>query len=467
MPLPSLFSPPRALVEGRLTASRIVAAMVSVIVLLGVLAYVDQEHETEAALADFAAEQVMIARAATSAIGLDPGTGAPAGDAFREIASRLRTLEQPTKVCVLVAPPGTTDLLSLDGAPVRSAPIERLLATPAAGSWVRLDHPESEQIGLTPRTSVAGVAELPSATGSPWRVIVVASARHERDRLERGLRRTALGFLFASATVIVFGTLALRIQRKEINLAQELAFAEKLREKDERLVRADKLATLGAMATGIAHQVATPLAVIVARTDRLARRVLQDDKASHAVKVIGEQAERIHVIIRSFLRIARGGSPSLEHVDPRAVVEATMELVLHRFTDAGVHLTASLGETCPPIACDPRLFEQALVNLLLNACDACTAGGSVVVSARPGETPSSVCFAVEDDGIGIAEDVRARAAEPFFTTKNEDAGTGLGLAIASEIAHHHGGELHLEPRATGGTRATLVVPAVGAEGRAS
>ncbi len=78
-----------------------------------------------------------------------------------------------------------------------------------------------------------------------------------------------------------------------------------------------------------------------------------------------------------------------------------------------------------------------------------------------------VCFAVEDDGIGITEAVRARATEPFFTTKNEGAGTGLGLAIAAEIVHHHGGELHLEPRAGKGTRATLEVPALGIEELAS
>jgi two-component system NtrC family sensor kinase len=472
--LSSILSPAGLLAESRLTASRIVLAMVSVIALLGVLAYVDQQHETQAALADFAAEQVMIARAATSALGqsdatptsLPPGT---ASDPFTEIASRLRALEQPSRVLVFLGRPGETIARSLDGEPVHSEPLQSLFrAVASAQPWVRLSHEESEEVGLPPRTSVAGIAELHYLAATPWHVVIVASARHERDREERGLWRTALGFVLASATVIVFGALALRIQRKELDLARELVFAEQLRERDEKLVRADKLATLGAMAMGIAHQLATPLGVIVARADRLASRVEGDDKAVRAVKIISEQADRIHVIVRSFLQVARGGPPALEHVEPRALVEATMDLVSHRFADANVHLSSSIEESCPTIACDPRLFEQALVNLLLNACDACSSGGNVSLSVRvvspvAGAVPGAkiVSFAVDDDGVGISPEVRARATEPFFTTKPPDTGTGLGLAIAQEIAHHHAGELHLEPRPAGGTRATLEVPALG------
>ncbi len=444
-------------VRGRLSASQIVLAMVSMIALLGVLAYVDQEHEIQAALEDFASEQVMIARAATSALGT-PVVAAPASDPFAEIASRLRALEQPSRVLVFLGRPGETIARTLDGAPVRSGPVESLFqVSSSAQPWIRLSHEEAAVVGLPPRTAIAGIAELRYRNVEPWHVIIVASARHERDREERGLRRTALGFLLASATVIVFGSLALRMQRKELDLARELVFAEKLREKDEKLVRADKLATLGAMATGIAHQVATPLGVIVARADRLAGRVEEDEKAARAVKIISEQADRIHVIIRSFLQLARGAAPALEHVEARTLVEATTDLVAHRFADAGVELTSSADDSCPPIACDPRLFEQALVNLLLNACDACSTGGHVSLAARV--TGKHVSFVVEDDGVGISPEVLARATEPFFTTKAPGAGTGLGLAIAHEIVHHHGGELHLEPRAGGGTRARLDVPA--------
>src|SRR3954463_13880688 len=91
----------------------------------------------------------------------------------------------------------------------------------------------------------------------------------------------------------------------------------------------------------------------------------------------------------------------------------------------------------PRIACDPKLFEQVLVNLLLNACDACAEGGQVELSVRSRVKGERMAFIVTDDGEGITPEVAGRAAEPFFTTKSEDVGTGLGLAIANEIVKHH------------------------------
>ena len=108
------------------------------------------------------------------------------------------------------------------------------------------------------------------------------------------------------------------------------------------------------------------------------------------------------------------------------------------------------------ISGDARLLEQALVNLLLNACDACERGGEVEVRASVDGT--SAMFAVLDDGKGISDEIMARVLEPFFTTKPTEEGTGLGLAITSEIVAIHRGTLKLEPRDPRGTIATMRVP---------
>ncbi len=100
--------------------------------------------------------------------------------------------------------------------------------------------------------------------------MIITSAHRERDREEHALWRVALSFLLASTIVVTFGTLALRLQRKESEAAKKLAVTEAVHARDDRLVQADKLATLGTLAAGIAHQVATPLGVIVARAERLA-----------------------------------------------------------------------------------------------------------------------------------------------------------------------------------------------------
>ncbi len=288
-----------------------------------------------------------------------------------------------------------------------------------------------------------------------WGVAVVASALRERDRERRAQARLVLGVVVASGLVLAFGGLARRKQRKELESA--LAIAEVQRERDERLVRADKLATMGALATGIAHEVSTPLGVIMGRAEQLLPK-LEDERARRAVEVITEQSERISEIIRGFLSLARGGSPTLRHVDPRTLARAALGLVEHRFAKAGVALTSDVASELPRVSCEPRLFEQVLVNLLLNACDACKRGGSVELSVRAAS--ERVAFVVTDDGAGISAEAAARAIEPFFTTKPEGEGTGLGLAIANEIVKHHNGTLTIASRGTVGTRACADIPAL-------
>jgi signal transduction histidine kinase len=300
---------------------------------------------------------------------------------------------------------------------------------------------------------MAGLTELDLGARGRWGLAVVATAIRERDREERGLWRVVLAFLLASATVVTFGTLALRRQRTEFELAQRLAVAEAVHVRDERLVRADKLATLGAMAMGIAHQVATPLGVIMARSERLA---VTDEKSGRAVTAIRVQARRINEIIRAFLALARGGTPTLVHASPATLARGAVELVSHRFDKAGVTLRTTVADHVPAIACDPSLFEQVLVNLLLNACDACSPGGHVTLLVQ--SSPRTVTFAVEDDGVGISAASAQRATEPFFTTKPPEEGTGLGLMIAQEIIGHHHGTLTLTPLPDRGTRAHVEVP---------
>lgn len=122
----------------------------------------------------------------------------------------------------------------------------------------------------------------------------------------------------------------------------------------------------------------------------------------------------------------------------------------------GVALRSTFEPALDVIACDPRMFEQALIDLLLNACEACSRGGSVVLSVR--SDGERVSFIVDDDGAGIDAEAAARATEPFFTTKPE--GSGLGLAITNEIVHHHRGTLRLSPRPGGGTQARVELPTV-------
>jgi signal transduction histidine kinase len=407
--------------------------MVVAIAVVTAFAYWDEERESRAALDDFATEQ------ATLALSLSAGSG----DGSLALAG-ARAIERPGAVRVLSARRSGVGLEATDGSVVRSAPLEDAAASDATS--VRLSREQAAALGLPARTALAGLAPARGAHGST--VIVVATAQAERDREIRAQWRLVLGVLIAAGLVVAFGGVAMRTERKEIELGQKLALA-----------RADKLATMGALATGIAHEVSTPLGVILGRAEQLLPKQT-DDRARRAVETIVEQSERINTVIRGFLSLARGQAPTLEHADPARLARAAVELVTHRFETAAVRLASDVGADLPRVRCDPRLFEQVLVNLLVNACDACDEGGLVTLTVRSQGGADQVSFVVTDDGMGIDPAAAARATEPFFTTKPEGKGTGLGLAIANEIVKHHRGSLALRPRKDGrGTRASVELPA--------
>lgn len=454
-----LSSPPLDPMAAR-KAPPILALMILSILALGAIALWDERRESAAALDDFAAEQSSLAREAGAALAARLGSveGAPPIDvSMMLLAPAVSDIEDPGTLLALFQGPGAAVLLTTSGQTIRSPALEEALASDAR--WVRLSREEAASLGLPARMAVAGLATVDAGSKGKWRIAIVATAVRVRDREARAIWRLVLGFVLASAVIAGFGLLAQRKQKKELELARSLAVAEATQTRDERLVRADKLATLGALATGIAHEVSTPLGVIVGRAEQLLPKVASDERATRSVHVIAEQAERITRIVRAFLRLARGGTPSLEKVSPTDLAHAALELVEHRFTKAQVAVTSELAPGVPRVACDPKLFEQVLVNLLLNACDACSEGGHVELSVRAdGER---VAFIVTDDGEGITPEVAQRATEPFFTTKSEAAGTGLGLAIANEIVKHHHGELTLAPRGNvRGTRATVELAAV-------
>lgn len=435
----------------------LVAWMLLAIAVVASLAFWDEQREANAALEDFAEEQSTLAQALSRALAERLAAverDALAGPGPRDVGdvlSSIRSFERPGVLRVLVRPPGGARWISAaDGSAVTSSSLDPALAVRS----IRLSRAEAAGLGLPARMAMAGIARVDSGALGQWAVGVVTTAKVERDRESRARWRLLLGVVVAGGLVLAFGSAALRRQTKELELSHALAISELETKRDERLVDADKLATMGALATGIAHEVATPLGVIVARAEQVVDRTTDDEPTRKAAQIIVAQAERIHEVIRGFLALARGQNPRLEECRPEALAREALGLVEHRFVKAGVTLTSKLDEPLGMVACDARMFEQVLVNLLLNACEACKAGGSVVlgVSTEGGR----VIFSVEDDGVGIDEEAAARATEPFFTTKPE--GTGLGLAITNEIVHHHSGTLALAARKNGGTRATVELP---------
>jgi two-component system, NtrC family, sensor kinase len=318
-------------------------------------------------------------------------------------------------------------------------------------------------LGLPLRTAVAGLAVLHEATGRFNAVAVVTSAEAERDRSRREQWRSALGIVLASLLVLFAGVAALRTQKRELELERNRALHQMERAREAELARANRMATIAVMSSGIAHEISTPLAVIAGRIEQLLGMVRGQERVVRSLDTIAGQVSRIDTVMRGFLAFARGDAPSLVQRSANEIAHTVVHLVEYRFSVAGVALDFSpcITESLQ-FACEPALFEQALIDILINALEASKERQHVHFLVE--HDADYVYFRVLDEGVGISESVIARATDPFFTTKSGTGGSGLGLAIAKEILAHHRGTLAFELRrakedgAPSGTKVTVQIP---------
>ena len=453
-------------VVGRWSLTAAMMLSIAVIIAGAVWSAASQRN---AALDDFSHEQALLA----SAVGIDfenrlerhlATVDSPTeidertiiDEVVLELLEGARRLERTGALLVMVARPGQQGFLTTDRRVIPSARIRAALD--GSGAFVEIPGEEAPGFGLPNRRAVAGIARVAARGHGPWGVVVLASAERLRDRQKLETWRISVTVVITTMVVGALGAIARRRLRKTLALERAMALSTALREREAALARADKMATMAAMSTGIAHELGTPLSVIMGRTEQVLGRVREDARAQAALRVILEQVERIERIVRGSLALARGDSPLLVPTPPAAVAERAIELVRHRFERADVKLKWTVEDGLADVACDASLLEQALVNLLLNACHATPKGARVLLDVRAERDGSRILFVVDDDGAGIPDDVAERASEPFFSTKREQGGSGLGLTIAREIVKHHGGQLTVSRREGGcGTRATITV----------
>jgi signal transduction histidine kinase len=366
-------------------------------------------------------------------------------------------VDRPGTLRVLLRRPGDPRFRDAEGRAVECEALLRALDRGKPSAWLTRD--EAPALGLPPRRAAVGYARV-AVGGERVDVAVVASAERVRARQLRSEWRLGLGVLVAAGLTLAFGTVALRRQRRGLLLERELSLAAAARARDAELARAARAAMMGTFAMGIAHEVGTPLGIIAGRAEQMASRTEGDERTARAVRAIQEQADRIQRTIRGFLSMARGERLDLGDRAPGEVVRGAAALVDHRFEAARVALEVDVPEGLPTVRGDREMLQHALVNLLLNACEACPPGGHVRITARSDN--DGVVFTVDDDGTGISDEAAARATEPFFTTKGH--GSGLGLAITTEIVKMHRGTFTLRAAVPRGTTATVTIPAGGQRG---
>ncbi len=234
----------------------------------------------------------------------------------------------------------------------------------------------------------------------------------------------------------------------------------------ERSTRqSEKLAALGTLAAGVAHELNNPIGIISSRIEIMLLDAESDPLpagVSDDLRVLHRHAHRVARIAQGLLSFARQAPVERGRVDLNTLVEEALLLMEGPMTKRGITLTRKLAPGLAPVWGDANALQQVAINLLTNARDALADGGEIVVEtgAAPGQ-PDAARLVVRDNGPGIAADVVGRIFDPFFTTKA--GGTGLGLSVSYGIVREHKGSLDVESRPGQGTTFTVTLPAEGAE----
>lgn len=221
---------------------------------------------------------------------------------------------------------------------------------------------------------------------------------------------------------------------------------------EAQLRRVDRLASVGQLAAGIAHEVRNPLAILRATAQLIAGRLVEEEGTNRYARVLVEESDRIERLIGELLEYARPRPPHRTALDLRRTLEDAAHHVRPYALQHDVSIAVEASSAV--LWADDEQLRQALVNLLLNAVQASPPGSAIHVGGAIAEGTATITIA--DQGRGMSAEVRERACDPFFTTRPE--GTGLGLALVSTIVQEHTGTLKIDSAAGAGTTITLTLP---------
>lgn len=225
----------------------------------------------------------------------------------------------------------------------------------------------------------------------------------------------------------------------------------------EQLRRTERMAELGTVASGMAHEIGTPMNVILGRAEYLMERV-QEEPIKKGLQTIVAQVERITKVMNQLLSFARRRTPERGAVDLKEIVETSVEIFQERFARNRIQVELHLDD-CPQIHADADQMHQVLINLIMNAVHAMPESGKLRIGMAPAK--EHVVLTLSDTGHGIPQEVRAHIFEPFFTTKEFGKGTGLGLTVVKGILEEHGGSIAVASEAEQGTTFTILLPKIG------
>jgi two-component system, NtrC family, sensor kinase len=300
----------------------------------------------------------------------------------------------------------------------------------------------------------------------------------ETAELDVDLRRKTGGSLVASVSFAPFryqGRSFLLLVMRDVTTKR--VEEGQIREREERhrkllaerdaletqLIRSSKLACLGEIAGGIAHEINNPLGIIIGFAQDLLDEMPQDHPFHESVRIIEQETSRCVEFVKSLLDYARLKPPQIVPADLTQLLEECVSLLKPRIRKNKIRVKRSLAPDLPAASVDPHLLQQAFLNVMINAIQAMPYGGELTVETRlvnrscAEQEKNRICITISDTGHGIPTDHLDRIFDPFFSTKGSK-GTGLGLSVCQRIIEDHFGRIEVDSSETQGTRCRVYLP---------
>ena len=276
------------------------------------------------------------------------------------------------------------------------------------------------------------------------------------------VRSLCVRVLIAIGLAFLLGLAVVRL----IHVATVQPLQAELVQSHSALEQKEKLASLGTLAAGVAHEVRNPLTAISVRLHSLKREVGEHPSAADDLNVIHQEIKRMERIVEDFLQFARPSAPKVESFAVGSLFEQVIRLLSPQMKDEGLHWKTEAAPEVMALA-DVQQIEQVLINLIRNSIENMQPGGTITLRAKVGPiawpfgvAPGTI-LEVADTGKGISPAVAKRIFDPFFTTKQN--GTGLGLSMAALIIEQHGGQLRYQTKVGSGTTFSIMLPIAGGD----